>query len=142
MVRAWLGRSSHFASLGRTSRVSGVDVMSPPKITSRALSPCKVSAASSITQGPSIAAVFNWTPFVGGTAILASWLIVAAAAREQQSARRGYSGMAVPWRAHSPRSVLPSSWSLRSSDEALSGSNSSTNVILLLPGFGDRELDR
>jgi lactate permease len=33
----------------------------------------QVSAASAITQG----AVFNWTPFVGGTAILVSWLIVA-----------------------------------------------------------------
>jgi lactate permease len=37
----------------------------------------QVSAASSITQGATIAAVFNWTPFVGGTAILVSWLIVA-----------------------------------------------------------------
>jgi lactate permease len=37
----------------------------------------QVSAASSITQGATIAAIFNWTPFVGGTAILASWLIVA-----------------------------------------------------------------
>ena len=37
----------------------------------------QVSAASSITQGATIAAIFNWTPFVGGTAILVSWLIVA-----------------------------------------------------------------
>jgi lactate permease len=37
----------------------------------------QVSAASAITQGATIAAVFNWTPFVGGTAILVSWLIVA-----------------------------------------------------------------
>jgi len=36
----------------------------------------QVSAASSITQGATIAAIFNWTPFVGGTAILVSWLIV------------------------------------------------------------------
>src|SRR5690348_301804 len=36
-----------------------------------------VSAASSITQGATIGAVFNWTPFVGGSAILASWVIVA-----------------------------------------------------------------
>jgi lactate permease len=37
----------------------------------------QVSAASAITQGATIAAIFNWTPFVGGTAILVSWLIVA-----------------------------------------------------------------
>jgi lactate permease len=36
----------------------------------------QVCAASSITQGATIAAIFNWTPFVGGTAILVSWLIV------------------------------------------------------------------
>src|SRR5579864_3359503 len=35
-----------------------------------------VSAASSITQGATIGAVFNWTTFVGGSAILASWIIV------------------------------------------------------------------
>jgi lactate permease len=37
----------------------------------------QVSAASSITEGATIGAVFNWTPFVGGSAILASWIIVA-----------------------------------------------------------------
>jgi lactate permease len=37
----------------------------------------QVAAASSITQGATVAAVFNWTPFVGGTAILAAWVIVA-----------------------------------------------------------------
>ena len=37
----------------------------------------QVAAASSIAQGASISAVFNWTPFVGGSAILASWIIVA-----------------------------------------------------------------
>jgi len=37
----------------------------------------QVTAASSITAGAKIAAVFKWTPFVGGTAILASWIIVA-----------------------------------------------------------------
>jgi lactate permease len=37
----------------------------------------QVSAASAITQGATIAAVFNWTPFVGGSAILVSWVIVA-----------------------------------------------------------------
>jgi lactate permease len=36
----------------------------------------QVSAASSIMQGATNAATFNWTPFVGGTAILVSWLIV------------------------------------------------------------------
>jgi lactate permease len=35
-----------------------------------------VTAASSITPGATIAAVFNWTPFVGGSAILTSWIIV------------------------------------------------------------------
>lgn len=34
------------------------------------------TAASAITPGATISAVFNWTPFVGGTAILASWIIV------------------------------------------------------------------
>ncbi len=37
----------------------------------------QVTAASSIAQGATIAAIFNWTPFVGGSAILASWIIVA-----------------------------------------------------------------
>src|SRR5581483_11350165 len=37
----------------------------------------QVNAASSLTPGATIAAVFNWTPFVGGTAILVSWIIVA-----------------------------------------------------------------
>jgi lactate permease len=37
----------------------------------------QVTAASSIAQGATIAALFNWTPFVGGSAILASWIIVA-----------------------------------------------------------------
>ncbi len=36
-----------------------------------------VTAASSITQGATITALFNWTPGVGGTAILVSWVIVA-----------------------------------------------------------------
>jgi lactate permease len=35
-----------------------------------------VGAASSITPGATISAVFNWTPFVGGSAIFASWIIV------------------------------------------------------------------
>jgi lactate permease len=37
----------------------------------------QVTAASSIAEGATIAATFNWTPFVGGSAILASWIIVA-----------------------------------------------------------------
>jgi lactate permease len=37
----------------------------------------QIDAASSITPGATIAAVFNWTPFVGGTAILVSWVLVA-----------------------------------------------------------------
>ena len=36
----------------------------------------QATAASSIVQGATIAAIFNWTPFVGGSAILASWLAV------------------------------------------------------------------
>jgi lactate permease len=34
-----------------------------------------VTAASTIAPGATIAAVFNWTPFVGGSAVLASWLV-------------------------------------------------------------------
>ncbi len=37
----------------------------------------QVNAASSVAAGATIAAIFNWTPFVGGSAILASWIIVA-----------------------------------------------------------------
>ncbi len=37
----------------------------------------QVDAASSIAPGAKISAIFNWTPFVGGSAILASWIIVA-----------------------------------------------------------------
>jgi len=37
----------------------------------------QVTAASSIAEGATIAAAFKWTPFVGGSAILASWIIVA-----------------------------------------------------------------
>jgi lactate permease len=37
----------------------------------------QVNAASSLTPGATIAAIFNWTPFVGGTAILVSWIISA-----------------------------------------------------------------
>jgi lactate permease len=36
-----------------------------------------VAAKSAITQGATISAIFNWTPFVGGTAILVSWIITA-----------------------------------------------------------------
>jgi lactate permease len=41
----------------------------------------QVTAASALVAGTNIAAVFNWTPFVGGTAILASWIIVALLSR-------------------------------------------------------------
>jgi hypothetical protein len=37
----------------------------------------KVVALSSVSQGKQVAALFNFTPFVGGSAILASWVIVA-----------------------------------------------------------------
>jgi lactate permease len=37
----------------------------------------QVDAASSIAPGAKISAIFNWTPFVGGSAILTSWIIVA-----------------------------------------------------------------
>jgi len=41
----------------------------------------QVTAASSLVKGATIAAIFNWTPFVGGSAILASWILVALIAR-------------------------------------------------------------
>jgi lactate permease len=47
------------------------------KLPSIVLLHMQVSAASSITEGATIPAVFNWTPFVGGSAILASWIIIA-----------------------------------------------------------------
>ena len=37
----------------------------------------QVTASSSIVQGATIPAIFNWTPFVGGSAILASWIVSA-----------------------------------------------------------------
>ena len=37
----------------------------------------QVNAASSIAPGTTVPAVFKWTPFVGGSAILASWIVVA-----------------------------------------------------------------
>jgi len=36
-----------------------------------------VTAKSSITEGATISAIFNWTPFVAGTAIMVAWLITA-----------------------------------------------------------------
>jgi lactate permease len=36
-----------------------------------------VTAKSGLPGGAAISAVFNWTPFVGGTAILVSWIIIA-----------------------------------------------------------------
>ena len=36
-----------------------------------------VAAKSGLPGGTTVSAIFNWTPFVGGSAILASWIIVA-----------------------------------------------------------------
>jgi len=36
----------------------------------------QVNSASSLAPGATVSAVFNWTPFVGGSAILASWIVV------------------------------------------------------------------
>ena len=47
------------------------------KLPGIALLQLQVTAASSISEGAKIAAVFKWTPFVGGSAILTSWIIVA-----------------------------------------------------------------
>ncbi|WP_024510524.1 L-lactate permease [Bradyrhizobium sp. ARR65] len=47
------------------------------KLPSIVLFHTQVTAASSIAEGATIAAIFNWTPFVGGSAILASWIVVA-----------------------------------------------------------------
>jgi lactate permease len=44
-----------------------------------------VAADSAITPGAMITAVFNWTPFVGGTAILVSWIITAILLRVKPS---------------------------------------------------------
>jgi lactate permease len=44
-----------------------------------------VAADSAITPGAKITAVFNWTPFVGGTAILVSWIITAMLLRVKPS---------------------------------------------------------
>ena len=40
-----------------------------------------VTASSAITPDAKISAVFNWTPFVAGTAILVSWIITAVVLR-------------------------------------------------------------
>ena len=37
----------------------------------------QVNAVSSISPGANISAVFEWTPFVGGSAILTSWIVIA-----------------------------------------------------------------
>jgi lactate permease len=37
----------------------------------------EVAATSGLPGGAPVRAIFNWTPFVGGTAILASWIITA-----------------------------------------------------------------
>ena len=44
-----------------------------------------VAANSAITPGATISAMFNWTPFVGGSAILASWVVVAILLRVSMS---------------------------------------------------------
>jgi lactate permease len=44
-----------------------------------------VAADSAITPGAKITATFNWTPFVGGTAILVSWIITAILLRVKPS---------------------------------------------------------
>ena len=44
-----------------------------------------VAANSAITPGASITAVFNWTPFVGGTAILVSWILTVLVLRVSMS---------------------------------------------------------
>ena len=44
-----------------------------------------VAADSAITPGAKITAAFNWTPFVGGTAILVSWIITAILLRVKPS---------------------------------------------------------
>jgi lactate permease len=47
------------------------------KLPSIVLLHLQVSSTSGLPGGPAINAIFNWTPFVGGTAILVSWIIVA-----------------------------------------------------------------
>ncbi len=44
-----------------------------------------VAANSAITPGATISAVFNWTPFVGGSAILVSWIITVIVLRVSMS---------------------------------------------------------
>jgi lactate permease len=55
VVVAWTGPWSHLPSI--------------------VLAHFAVTADSAITPGAKISAVFNWTPFVAGTAILVSWII-------------------------------------------------------------------
>jgi lactate permease len=55
VVVAWTGPWSHLPSIR--------------------LFQASVSANSALTPGAKISAAFNWTPFVGGSAILVSWII-------------------------------------------------------------------
>lgn len=45
----------------------------------------QVAASSSVSQGTTIAAVFNFAPFVGGSAIMVSWILVALALRPSRA---------------------------------------------------------
>jgi lactate permease len=65
VVVAWTGPWSHLPSI--------------------VLAHFAVSADSAITPGAKIGAVFNWTPFVAGTAILVSWIINALLLRVSMS---------------------------------------------------------
>jgi lactate permease len=47
-----------------------------------------VDAASSIAQGSKVSAAFTWAPFSGGTAIMASWIVVALLLRPDASQLR------------------------------------------------------
>jgi lactate permease len=65
VVVAWTGPWSHLPSI--------------------VLAHFAVTADSAITPGAKIGAVFNWTPFVAGTAILVSWIINALLLRVSMS---------------------------------------------------------
>jgi lactate permease len=65
VVVAWTGPWSHLPSI--------------------VLAHYAVTADSAITPGAKIGAVFNWTPFVAGTAILVSWIINALLLRVSMS---------------------------------------------------------
>ena len=68
-------------------RAAGVDIidfgMGEPREETPAF--IREALASAITPGAKITAAFNWTPFVGGTAILVSWIITAILLRVKPS---------------------------------------------------------